>query len=157
MTEVYFTDKHVMFAFGETIVVSRLIEGEYFNIDQMLSSDYETKMTISRKEILESIDRATILVKEGDKKPVVLTIEDNTLALRINSPIGSLNESMDVVKQGKDLMIGFNPRFLIDALRAINEEQVDFYFVNPKAPCFIRDKEETYTYLVLPINFTNVD
>ena len=66
--DIYFTDKHVMFAFDSTIVVSRLIEGEYFNIEQMLSSDYETKMTISRKEVLESLDRATLLVKEVSLK-----------------------------------------------------------------------------------------
>ncbi len=156
-TEIYFTDKHVMFSFGRTVVVSRLIEGEYFNIEQMLSSDYETKMTISRKEMLESIDRATLLVKEGDKKPVILGIGESEMELRINSTIGSLNESIGITKQGKDLMIGFNPRFLIDALRVIEDETVDIFFVNPKAPCFIRNQEESYTYLILPINFTTVD
>ncbi len=157
MVEIYFTGKHVMFAFNKTIVVSRLIEGEYFNIDQMLSSDYETKMTISRKEMLESIDRATLLVKEGDKKPVILGITENLMELKINTTVGSLNENIEIEKQGKDLMIGFNPKFLIDALRVIEDDQVDIYFVNPKAPCFIRNKEESYTYLILPINFTTVD
>lgn len=63
-----FTDNHVVFEFDNTIVVSRLIEGEYFRIDQMLSSDYETKVKINKKELLSCIDRATLLVKEGDKK-----------------------------------------------------------------------------------------
>ncbi|MBR5116721.1 MAG: DNA polymerase III subunit beta, partial [Lachnospiraceae bacterium] len=156
-TDIYFTDKHVMFSFDRTVVVSRLIEGDYFNIEQMLSSDYETKMTISRKEMLESIDRATLLVKEGDKKPVILGIGESEMELRINSTIGSLNEKIAITKQGKDLMIGFNPRFLIDALKAIEDETVDIFFVNPKAPCFIRNQEESYTYLILPINFTTVD
>ncbi|MCR5092451.1 MAG: DNA polymerase III subunit beta [Lachnospiraceae bacterium] len=155
--EIYFTDKHVMFAFGKTTVVSRLIEGEYFNIDQMLSSDYETKMTISRKKILDSLDRATLIVKEGDKKPVILSINDMVMELKINSTIASFSDDIEIEKQGKNLMIGFNPRFLIDALKAIDEENVDIYFVNPKAPCFIRNKEESYTYLILPINFTTVD
>jgi len=52
-------------------------------------------------------------------------------------------------------MIGFNPKFLIDALRVIDDETVDIYLVNPKAPCFIRDKEENYIYLILPVNFNN--
>ncbi len=156
-TEIFFTNKHVMFSFDRTTVVSRLIEGEYFNIDQMLSTDYETKMTISRKEMLESLSRATLLVKEGDKKPVILNIGDETVDLKINSTIGSFNETIEIEKQGKDLMIGFNPKFLIEALRAIEEERVDIYFVNPKAPCFIRNTEESYTYLILPINFTTVD
>ena len=157
MVNIYFTDKHVLFEFDKTIVVSRLIEGEYFSIDQMLSSDYETKMTINRKEFLDCIDRATLLVKEGDKKPVIVSVTDEKLELKINSAIGSMDEEIDIDKQGKDLMIGFNPKFLIDALRAIEDETVDIYLVNPKAPCFIRDKESTYIYLVLPVNFTTVD
>ena len=155
--EIYFTDKHVMFSFDQTIVVSRLIEGEYFNIDQMLSTDYETKMTISRKEMLDSFDRATLLVREGDKKPVILSISDGQMEVKINSTLGSLNENLEIEKQGKDMMIGFNPKFLIDALRVIEDERVDIYFVNPKAPCFIRNQEDSYTYLILPINFTTVD
>ena len=123
----------------------------------MLSSDYETKMSINRKELLDCIDRATLLVKEGDKKPVIISITDTNMELKIKSTIGSMDEVIDIDKQGKDLMIGFNPKFLIDALRAIEDEVVDIYLVNPKAPCFIRDKDSTYTYLVLPVNFTTVD
>ncbi|WP_035765547.1 DNA polymerase III subunit beta [Butyrivibrio sp. NC2002] len=155
--DIFFTDKHILFEFDKTIVVSRLLEGEYFNIDQMLSSDYETKMTISRKEMLDCIDRATLLVKEGDKKPVIISITDDKMELKINSTIGSMDEEIEIEKQGKDLIIGFNPKFLIDALRAIDDENIDIYMVNPKAPCFIRDKESNYIYLVLPINFTTVN
>ncbi len=157
MVNIYFTDKHVLFEFDKTIVVSRLIEGEYFSIDQMLSSDYETKMSINRKEFLDCIDRATLLVKEGDKKPVIISVQDEKMELKINSAVGSMDEEIDIEKQGKDLMIGFNPKFLIDALRVIEDEKVDIYLVNPKAPCFIRDKDSTYIYLVLPVNFTTVD
>ena len=53
-------------------------------------------------------------------------------------------------------MIGFNPKFMIDALRVIDDEQIDIYLVNPKAPCFIRDVAEKYIYLILPVNFTTV-
>lgn len=65
--DIYFSENHIMFKFDDTTVVSRLIDGEYFRIDQMLSSDYETKVTINKKEFLSCIDRATLLVKEGDK------------------------------------------------------------------------------------------
>ena len=150
---IFFTDKHVLFEFNETTVVTRLIEGEYFRIDQMISSDYETHFTVNRKELLDCVDRATLLVREGDKKPIIMTIADASIQLRINTAIGSMDESIEVNKSGKDLMIGFNPKFLIDALRAIDDEEVDMYFVNSKAPCFIRDAEESYNYVVLPVNF----
>lgn len=153
---IFFTDKHVLFEFDQTIVVSRLIEGEYFRIEQMLSSDYETKVKVNKRELLDCIDRATLLIKEGDKKPIIINITDQDMELKINSTVGSMDESMDIQKSGKDLMIGFNPKFMIDALRVIDDEEIDMYLVNPKAPCFIKDAEEQYIYLILPVNFTTV-
>jgi DNA polymerase-3 subunit beta len=153
---IYFSNNHVVFDFDNTTVVSRLIEGEYFKIDQMLSSDYETKIKINKKELLDCIDRSTLLVKEGDKKPIIMNVTDGTMELKINSFIGSMNEDIDIEKEGKDIMIGFNPKFFIDALRVIDEERVNLYMVNPKAPCFIKDDEGKFIYLILPVNFNNV-
>lgn len=154
LVNIYFTNNHILFEFDNTMVVSRLIEGEYFKINQMLSSDYETKVVINKKEFLDSIDRANLLIREGDKKPIIINITDGSLEVKVQSAIGSLNEDIDINKEGKDIMIGFNPKFLIDALRVIDDETVDIYLVNPKAPCFIRDKEENYIYLILPVNFS---
>ena len=121
----------------------------------MLSSDYETKVKVNKKEFLSCIDRATLLVKEGDKKPIIVNITDNGMELKINSALGSMNEEIDIQKQGKDLMIGFNPKFLIDALRVIGDEEVTLYLMKAKAPCFIRDDDESYIYLILPVNFNS--
>lgn len=153
---IFFTDRHIVFEFDKTVVVSRLIEGEYLNINQMLSNDYETKVTVSKRELFECIDRATLLVKEGDKKPIIINIGENSMELKINSIIGSMNEEIDIQKSGKDLMIGFNPNFLIDALKVIDDEEIDIYLMNSKAPCFIRDAKESYIYMILPVNFTTV-
>lgn len=153
---MYFTNNHIVFEFDHTIVVSRLIEGEYFRIDQMLSSDYETKVRINKKELLNCIDRATLLVKEGDKKPIIINIGDEVMELKIKSQLGSMNEEILITKEGKDLLIGFNPKFLIDALRVIEDEEVDLYLMNAKAPCFIKDNAESYIYLILPVNFNAI-
>ena len=150
---MFLTDNHIVFEFDDTTVVSRLIEGEYFKIEQMLSSDYETKIKINKRELLDCIDRATLLVKEGDKKPIIMNVTDGNMELKINSFIGSMNEDIDIVKEGKDILIGFNPKFFIDALRVIDEEEVSLYMVNPKAPCFIKDDEGKFIYLILPVNF----
>ena len=72
VVNIYFTNNHILFEFDNTMVVSRLIEGEYFKINQMLSSDYETKVVINKKEFLDSIDRANLLIREGDKKPIII-------------------------------------------------------------------------------------
>ena len=150
---ISFTHNHIVFEFDQTVVISRLIEGEYFRIDQMLSSDYETKVKINKKELLNCIDRATLLVKEGDKKPIIINILDEVMELKMKSQIGSMDEEIIISKEGKDLLIGFNPKFLIDALRVIDDEEVTLYLMNPKAPCFIKDEKETYIYLILPVNF----
>lgn len=150
---IFITGRHIMFEFDDTVVVSRLIEGEYFRIEQMLSSDYETKISMNKKELQSCIERASLLVKEGDKKPIIMNIMDESMELKINSFIGSMNEDIDIVKTGKNLMIGFNPKFILDALRVIDDENIDIYMINPKAPCFIRDEEQKYIYLILPVNF----
>ncbi len=151
--QIFFSSNHIMFDFDSTLVVSRLIEGEYFRISQMLSSDYETKVNVNRRSFLDSIERASILIRENDKKPIIITINDEGMQLKMNSAFGTMNAEVGITKYGKDLMIGFNPKFLIDALRIIDDEEVTLYMMNPKSPCFIKDEEENYIYLILPVNF----
>lgn len=153
---ISYTGNHILFEFDQTIVVSRLIEGEYFKIDQMLSNDHDITVRINKKEFLNCIDRATLLVKEGDKKPIIITINDDMMELRIKSQIGSMNEEIYINKEGKNLMIGFNPKFLLDALRNIDDEEITLYLMSAKSPCFIKDDEENYIYLILPVNFNAV-
>ena len=141
---IFFTDKHVLFEFEDTIVLSRLIEGEYYKIDKMLSTDYETKVTVNKREMLECIDRSTLLLKESDKKPVIIDVQDDYMKFAMNSAIGSMDEDIDASKEGKDILIGFNPRFLMDALRVIDEDEITMYMINPKAPCFIRPGGNLY-------------
>ena len=119
----------------------------------MLSNDYDTKVRINKKEFLSCIDRATLLVKEGDKKPIIINMTDEVMELKIKSQLGSMNEDIYITKEGKDLLIGFNPKFLIDALRVIDDEEVELYLMNAKSPCFIKDETESYIYLILPVNF----
>ena len=67
-----------------------------------------------------------------------------------------MNEEIDIQKDGKDILIGFNPKFFIEALRVIDEENINLYMVNPKAPCFIKDDSGKFIYLILPVNFNNM-
>jgi len=156
IVNISYTDNHIVFEFDQTIVVSRLIEGEYFKIDQMIANDHEIKVRINKKEFLNCIDRATLLVKEGDKKPIIININDEIMELKIKSQIGSMNEEIYINKEGKNLMIGFNPKFLLDSLRNIDDEEITLYLMSAKAPCFIKDDEENYIYLILPVNFNAI-
>ena len=153
--DISFTSNHILFEFDKTTVLSRLIEGNYYNIDQMLSNDYETKIKVIKKDFLECIERALLLIREGDKKPIIMDIGEDVMDIKIKSQIASMNEDITILKEGKDLLIGFNPKFLVDALRVIDDENVDLYFLNSKAPCFIRDEMSSYVYLILPVNFSS--
>lgn len=149
---IYFTSNHILFEFDNTIVVSRLIEStNFFDTDKMISNDYKTRITINKKEMADCIDRATLLIKEGDKKPVFLSMKDTEMELTINTFIGSMDESIPITKDGDDLLISFNPKFLIDILKVLDQEEVNMFFTNPKAPCFIKDEEGSYIYIVLPV------
>ena len=72
--------------------------------------------------------------------------------MRINTAMGSMNEELEIKKEGKDLKIGFNPKFLMDALRVIDDEEISIYMMNAKSPCFIRNEDNSYIYLILPVS-----
>lgn len=150
---VYFMKNHVLFEFEDTIVLSRLIEGEYYKINQMLSGDYETKFEINRREFSDCLDRSTLFIRETDKKPIILDIKDFNMNIKVNSSIGAMNEELEISKEGRDIMIGFNPKYLLDVIRVIDDEKIKIYMTNAKAPCFIKNEDESYIYLILPINF----
>ena len=154
--DIIFNPNHISFEFGSTKVVSRIIEGNFFDVNKMLVGDYETKVKINKKRLTECLDRSTIYVKEGDKKPIVLDIKDDSISIKINSATGNMNENVPASKSGKDMIIGFNPRFVIDALNVIDDEEIELDFVNSKAPCFIKKDDMSYVYVVLPVTISAV-
>ena len=144
---IYFSNKHIVFEFSNTTV----------NVDQMISSDYETKINVNRRELLENMDSALPFITEKEKKPVILNLSENNLNLSIKTTVGNMNTDMELTKEGKDIIIGFNPVLIMDALKVIEDENIDIFLFNPKAPCFIKNKEESYLYIILPVNFNPED
>ena len=152
MVDVSFDKKFIKFYFKGTIVISRLIEGEFFDVDRMISSDYSTELRVNKHELLNNIDQAASMVREGDRKPVVFEIRDEYVNIDVTTSLGSMSSRIDAVKKGNDIVIGFNPKFFMDALRVIDDEEVAMYFVNANAPCFIRNDAGEYVFIILPVN-----
>lgn len=146
--DLYVTDSLIAFSFDNTLVTSRLIDGEFFDIDRLMHYDFNTEIKVDRQELLACVDRATLLVKEIDRKPVVFTIGD-TMKAEIVTQLGSMSEEIEIETTGEGLVVGLNPRFLIDVMRVLDDEKVSMFFVNAKSPCYI--KGEGYIYVVLPI------
>lgn len=150
---LYFTNSHIMFEMDQTIVVSRLVEGSYFDYQRMLNNDYETKINVSKKDIFAPIDRGTILLREGEKKPIIFEVRDTNINFFISTLVGKMDENVSVEKTGKDIDIAFNPQFFLETLKAIEDENITIYMMSAKNPCLIKNDEESYVYLILPVNF----
>ena len=151
---ILFSVNHIVFRFDETTVISRIIDGDYFKIDSMLRGEHETVVRINKNEFYKRIDRSTPMIYESDKKPIILDIKDGEMNLRLKSQLGMWRDSIEIEKTGSDLKIAFNPRFLMDALRVIDDEEITIKFVRYNFPCTIEDENNTYKYVILPVNFT---
>ena len=150
---IYFSKDHILFEFDKPLVLSRILDGQFFRIESMLSNDYDTKVNVSRLKLQSAIEQSMILIRENEHKPMILDIENGMLKLSVNSSLGFMDAKVNIEKSGSDLKIAFNPKFLVDALKVIDDDFVNIYFTNAKSPCFIRDDKNTYTYLILPVNF----
>lgn len=156
---IYFTDKHILFEMNQTIVVSRIIEGSFPKYLQMFSEDFKTSVEINRHKLLYGIERAALLARESKKAPVKLELKENSLIITSNTELGTVYEEIETNHTGDSLVIAFNPRYLLEALKAIEEEMVNLRFTISSNPCIIRptlnDKNQDYKYLILPIRMVN--
>ena len=150
---IYFEKNHVLFELENTTIVSRLVEGQYFNYEQMLNNDYETKIKVRNKDLYEGIDRGTLMLREGENKPIVFDVSDAKIDLSIKTIVGEMKENISCEKNGKDIAIAFRPKFFLDVLKVLEEEEINMYMINAKSPCIIRNDENTYVYFILPVNF----
>jgi len=149
---IFFTDRHILFEMNESIIVSRLLEGDFPKYDQIFSSDYETLIKIDRKNMLQSIERSALIARESKKSPIKFQIRDTILTISSNTDLGKVHEEIDIHREGKELDIAFNPRYLIDALKVIEDDEIQLTFTTSLNPCIIKDaNDDTYKYLVLPI------
>ena len=94
-----------------------------------------------------------ILIRDSDRKPIILNVQENNVNMKMKSSFGSMNADVMAHKTGQDIMKAFKPKILLDALRVIDDEEEELYMMNPKSPCFIKDENESYIYLILPVNF----
>lgn len=152
LVTIFYTDKHVLFEIDNSIIVSRLLEGEFPKYDQMFSKDYETLMKINRRDLINSLERAALITRDSKKNPIKMQIENQSLIITSNTEMGNLFEEIDINGEGEALEIAFNPKYLIDALKAIDDETVNFQFTSSLNPCIIQQSNgNDYKYLILPI------
>ena len=150
---VYYTDKHILFEVDGYRVVSRLIDGEFIKYEQIFTEDFNTKITVNRQTLLMSLERVSIIAsKELKKNPIHLSVLQNSVIISSQTEAGTVKDEIEVITDGNDLEISFNPRYLIEAVRAIDEVSISVQFTNPLSPCIIKGVEsDDGKYLVLPL------
>jgi DNA polymerase-3 subunit beta len=148
-------DNLASFQIGDTRVSTRLLEGEFVNYKQIIKDSYKLKVKVNTKELLDAVERATLLAKEGKNNLVKFDIKDGNFVLTSKADIGEVKEGIKILEQDGDieLKIGFNAKFLIDGLKSITDPEVYLYFENSVTPAIIREvsNEDNYLYLVLPV------
>lgn len=154
--DLYLNPKKAIFLFDDTKVILRLLEGQFVRYEDILPKDSQCKVVLNKSDFMNSIERASLLAKVGKNNLIKLDIKDHNMEITSKSEEGTVKEEVIVSKEGSDLIIGFNSKYLSDALKAIDDEEIVMLFNTAISPCLIRPLTgEAYEYLVLPVRITN--
>lgn len=143
---------YIYFDLQDTKVYSRLIEGNFINYEDIITDAYDTKISVEKRQLQQSLERANLLAATDKANLVKLYTTDHDLELSSNSQIGSVEENIPIEKEGLDLLIGFNANYLLEGLRVLKDGEIDIHLRRSIDPVILRSKDhEDYTYLVLPV------
>lgn len=143
---------HLLADMGRTRIVARLLEGEFIKYRQILPTDWQTRLVVSKKEMEAAIDRASLMAREGKNNLVKLHIQEGLLLITSNAELGDVREEIQVQTEGRDLDIAFNVRYLTDTLRAIEDEDIQIRFNSNVSPCILLPTTgDKFLYLALPV------
>lgn len=154
-----FNNKYAMFVTDTTKIVGRLIEGDFIDYNRLLPTQHNSLVTLNRSEFLASIERASLLSSEKNNL-VKFLIRDNTLSITSNTDIGNAHEEINISLEGDYLDIAFNSRYMCEALKVIDTEEITLEFTSNVNPCIIkpvhaRQSAREYTYLILPVRISS--
>ena len=147
-------DRHVMFQIGSTLLVARRLEGEFLNYRQTIPHNNAVVLEAEAADLQRSIDRASLIINEKLKSPLRCRFEDGTLSITSKTAIGSAFDRCPITGDGKGLEIGFNNRFLLDAVKAAPASRVRLELNTPTSPCLIlplEGEKDNFLYMVLPV------
>ena len=150
--KVYVHSNNIMVDLGDTIIINRLIDGQFINYRQIVPKDFSTVVTINKEQLEDAIDRASVLSKMDKNNLVKFDIKEKNLMLTSNSEIGNTKENITVGVKGNDLTISFNSKYFTDCLRVIDNPYVKINFNSPILPCTITPTEgNDFIFLILPV------
>ena len=149
--------KHIVFEMGSATLICRLLEGEFLDWRKVVPSDCPIKLVANVGELESAFERVGLIVSEKYKSPVRCVFSNQVVTLRTNTTIGAAEDRCSLAGDGKELEIGFNVRYLMDALRAIPDEEVVLELTNGLSPIVLTpvDQKADFAYMVLPVRIKN--
>ncbi|MDO4662447.1 MAG: DNA polymerase III subunit beta [Tissierellia bacterium] len=158
-TDIYKLENDMVFVSDDTIMYTRLIDKNYVDYKSLLVDNSEIHLLCDRREIINAIDRASLLSDSGSANLIRVKIVDNEIIINSNSQLGDVREVVKAKKEGKDLEIAFNANYISEGIRAIQTDKVSLNFKTDSTPCLVYPEEnednEEYTFLVLPVRLAN--
>ncbi|MDD2413665.1 MAG: DNA polymerase III subunit beta [Eubacteriaceae bacterium] len=149
--QVHLSKTQIFFEMGVTQFTSRLLEGEFINYKHIIPSEKNTEIVIERRLLLESAERAALLARVGKNNLIKMEIGIDQLTLSSNADIGDVKEVIPIEKTGDELRIAFNSKFVIDALRVLNQDKILIDMTTPVGPAVILSDDDSFIYLILPV------
>ena len=149
--------KHILFQIGTATLVCRLLEGEFLDWKRVVPTNCPIKLVANVSDLASSVERVGLIVSEKYKSPVRCVFSHQELLMRTNTTIGAAEDRCSLAGDGKELEIGFNVRYLADALRVIPSEEVTLELTNGLSPIVLTpvDDKFDYAYMVLPVRIKN--
>ncbi|MEG1583457.1 MAG: DNA polymerase III subunit beta [Anaerovorax sp.] len=149
-------EKKAVFLLKDTKIFVRLLEGDFIKYKDIIPKNYNTRITANRKELQDSMERASLLSKEGKHNLVKFSISNNKLLITSRSEEGNVKEEIFIEKQGDDLDIGFNSKYVLDILKIVSDDEICMEFNSSISPCIFKPIEgDQYLYLVLPVRLAS--
>ncbi|WP_040214769.1 DNA polymerase III subunit beta [Clostridium polynesiense] len=149
---ITFTSNHILFNLGDTKIISRLLEGEFIKYSSLLPQEYKLLVTINRQELLNGIERASLMAKDGNSNLIKLDIQEENIIITSNSQLGKVREELSANLQGEPLQIAFNSKYLLDVMKIMEDNEIRLELTSSVTPCVIKNSEiDNCKYLVLPV------
>ena len=151
--------KHIIFSKSNITLISRRLEGEFLNYKNSIPQDRKHQITVDKSEMIKSVERVSVIINDTQLTPLKCLFSDGIAKFYAASAVGKANDECAIGGNGEDLEIGFNYKYLLDALKAAPADEIVFELTNGITPCVISpvDESDSFLYLILPVRLKSYD
>ena len=152
-----FADKNrLSVAVNDTVITSRLYLGEFVKKENIFPTEFTSRLTVKRSELIDSVERASVMIRSEKNNLLIFDIKASKTVVNANSELGKIEETVAADLQGKELRIAMNGKYLLDALKALNEEEIMLSFNSAVSPFTVENLiDKRFQYLILPVRTSN--